>query len=252
MRRLTLLAACAGSALALPLLASAGQPPLAPARSLTRAVASPALVMLGDAAPGRIATTRTEPAIRIRLSQYVGGTKPDCVGCGWTGLLDLAPAPLYNLHEDFAIALWRWTRDHDMWPGNDGDEDAGTDPAIAARWLRGQGYLAGLPREITTEREARVAVLTQGPLGFSTPWFEGMTTPDARGVIRRTGAWVGDHFWIALWFNQATGRWVFLNSWAGWPPYDKFGQRVEMPASDVRRLFALGATAFVPVKAKRR
>jgi len=234
---------------------AAPRPPLAPVGTFVHPVSS-ALVatvaMLRDPAPGHIATLRTEPHYLTPVSQYLDGVgMPDCVGCGWADIMRTQPPQVHaEIDETWALTLWRWARDHGYDPSARGNEQSGSDPLVASRWLRGHGYLTAAPRRISTEHEARIAVLTQCPLGFATPWYQGMDTPDATGMIHRSGIIEGEHYLEAIWFDQRANQWVFVNSWVGYGPYDRWNQRVTMSAADVRRLIAWGGYFIVPSKSR--
>ncbi len=241
-------------------------PPLAPAGAMIRQTTalSRAISLLGDPAPiGRIKRQVSMPRLRPALSQ---NPYPACVGFSLTHLLNASQqGPWYNLPRSFAIDLWRFARDHDIFKENDGDENAGTLVYPGELRLRALKYFSKVEQyDIWTEREARKKILTFGAGVLSTDWREGDNWPDQNGGIHFTGPVVGGHAILVYDFRYAetvtiSGRKVRLpdryyvqQSWSGFAPYDVWGQCVWMSAADMRRRLNQGGYIVFPTKSKAR
>lgn len=210
-------------------------PPVLPRGTLCKTPSAfSSLVKAFDPEEKFVKNAKEIPKHRVSLSQ---GQTPECVGFGTANLLNVdALGPFYNLPKEFAHKLYAWTRDHDSWPDNDGDPLAGTEPWKALKGLQKLGIIEGHIKGYYTEKTLREAVLTIGPCGFATAWYEGMDHPNPNGIIRRTGAYRGDHWWVFLGFDQKTNDYICFQSWGGYAPFDVFGQVVRLPAGDVRTL----------------
>lgn len=241
-------------------------PPLMPVGSLTRKTTalSRATAMLADPAPIGLKAKVGRPEHRASLSQ---GDKGACVGFSYANWLNMSnPKPWYNVKYDFALDLYRWARDHDMWPDNDGDDAQGTNPYDAERRLHQLKYTEPATRSayLPYEKDLRKQILTVGPAVLALDWYSGFDVPDANGGIHLNGYVRGGHAIPVFWFepkgkvkiNGKTvtlpARYYLLQSWSGYGPYDKWGQVVWMPAADMRRVLNRGGTASAPIKNKTR
>ena len=66
-------------------------------------------------------------------------------------------------------------------------------------------------------------LLHQGPVVFGTDWYDGMFTPDARGLVKITGARAGGHCFVGLGVDLDAGLVECANSWSiAWGMFGHF------------------------------
>jgi len=226
---------------------------------------SRALSLLQDPAPVGLRPNHARPRHRTSLPQ---GNMGACVGFSFANLLNMdTPSPWYDVDAQFAIDLYRWARDHDLWTDNDGDDQAGTNTFEATRRLYQLKYASNHPINgeiyLPFERDLRRYVLQTGPCVVALDWYSGMDSPDENGGIHLSGYVRGGHAICTFWFApkgevkmpdgravELPARYYMLQSWGGYPPFDRWGQVVWISAGDMRRLLNRGGYGTGIVKAK--
>lgn len=170
-----------------------------------------------------------------------------CVGFSRGNWLNSEPR-MKHVDEQFCVDLWNLAKRRDMWPENDNDPNGGTDPDIADRILRQNNIIIGKIKDFWSKKSIKKALLNEGPILFATDWYDGMDIPDENGYIYPTGEIRGGHAIVLIGFDK--GDVLFLNSWAGYEPWDKFGQVARMKFKDFGKLTASGNYGVIAEKTK--
>jgi len=133
------------------------------------------------------------------------GATSSCVGHAWAHWLDCAPFRQYlNPHGIYSLAKFQ-----DAWEGEDYD---GTSVRAGAKVLQTLGFIESYQWAMTTEQIV-YAVLEIGPVVVGTDWYEGMSTPDHRGLLTLSGDFQGGHAWIITGVNVDKRLFRMKNSW---------------------------------------
>jgi hypothetical protein len=150
----------------------------------------------------------------IRLDQ---GKEGACVGFGITHELAAAPSPVPGLTAQYA-------REKIYWEAQKIDGQPGGAYPGAVPVYEGTSVLAGLK---TAQKlgwmdsyrwafgidDLILGVGHNGPAVLGIPWYQGMMTPDSKGVIRPTGKLSGGHCILTRGVDVLHERFRLPNSW---------------------------------------
>jgi len=234
-------------------------PPVSPEYLMVRKTTalSRAVELMADAAPlSAVPTSKhiPKPHLRAPLAQEGGS----CTGFSFTNWLNTdTEKPWYNESNDLALQIYAWARDHDDIKSNDGNPEEGTYTWMVEKRLRQLKYIDQTDNSfVQYEKDLRKQIQTVGPVVLSMLWYSGFDVPDDNGGIHLAGEIRGGHAILCFWFEPASNglpaRYYLFQSWKGYAPYDKFGQIVWIPASDMRRLLNRGGYGLAPTKNPKR
>jgi len=225
------------------ILPAAPLPPLQPRHSLCQPQSFAAAMgaSLAKATKGRIKATVSVPRWGELLGQ---GSDPACIGLGTANWGNATPAVRWGWGAGKARNLWQQARDRDKRFRGDPTAGAYTGDLLAVLHARG---LISEPKLLWNATMLERAVLTRGPAMMSTPIFFDMYFPDAAtGRIHPTGDYIGDHWWVVLWFD-GKDFWV-ANSWKGFGPWDAISNVAKISAADMAILFRYGGQGIIAAK----
>lgn len=133
----------------------------------------------------------------------------------------------HYLDETKAVEIYSLGTKLDGIPGNTYPPvDGGGSGIGVAKAAKKLGYLAGYTW--TFSLAGFLAALQTQPLIVGTIFYEGMESPDARGLVRPTGDPVGGHEYLALEVDYQRDELEFRNSWsAGWGVKGHFRMKIE-------------------------
>lgn len=139
------------------------------------------------------------------------GDKPQCVGYSWVGWLE--DGPVYQVDKphpcmDPAV-VYAEAQKIDEWAGTPHD---GTSVRAAAKVLQGMGYIKNYNWAFTISDLVNT-VLTLGPVVVGTDWYQGMMTPNKKGVISASGAVLGGHAYLINGADSTKKLLRIKNSW---------------------------------------
>jgi hypothetical protein len=94
------------------------------------------------------------------------------------------------------------------------------------------------------EEDLALAVGHLGPAVLGVNWYEGMETPDYRGVIHATGECLGGHAILCKGYDARREMYRLLNSWSRY-----WGKRGEcwITTADLARLLKEDGEACIPL-----
>ena len=166
------------------------------------------------------------------------GATPECVAYALLHHLNDGPDPytLFNVRRPGMVPreLYCDARDRDPWP-KPCDAHAGTSLRAGAKALKARGFITRY-EWLRTLPDITAYVLGTGALVLGTHWFEGMSRPDADGVIRIAGGLLGGHAYVLNGINVDSGFARVKNSWGrGWG----MGGHAFLPLEDLERLTGL-------------
>lgn len=119
----------------------------------------------------------------------------------------------------------------DPWAGTPHE---GTTVRAAAKTLQRLGLIKSYHWAFTLE-DVVSTVLNHGPVIMGTNWYEGMSDPDAKGVLHATGQMIGGHAYVINGVNVPARMFRCKNSWSrswnkrgfGFMPFDLVGKLIE-------------------------
>jgi hypothetical protein len=88
-------------------------------------------------------------------------------------------------------------------------------------------------------------ILTKGPVGFGSNWYEGMFTPDNTGHLLPSGTVKGGHWYVLNGYDPSTDDFTMLNSWG--PSWGQDGMAL-MHGAVVGRLLGEQGEAYAAVE----
>lgn len=134
---------------------------------------------------------------------------PHCVGFSWAHWLQCAP---YRQWVE-PLGIYKLAQRLDEWEGTDYD---GTSVRAGAKALASLGFI-GAYHWATDVHEIAETILHTGPVVVGTEWTEGMSSPDAQGIVRPEGTSLGGHAYILTGVNVERRLFRLKNSWGrGW------------------------------------
>lgn len=140
------------------------------------------------------------------------GATSQCVGYAWAHFLEDSPVT----HPDPAKTaivkpedIYREAQLIDEWPGENYD---GTSVRAGVKVLQKLGYIESYlwAWDLNTVVNA---LLTTGPVVVGTNWYEGMYTPNSKGLIKIAGEAIGGHAYLLNGVNTKTKMIRLKNSW---------------------------------------
>lgn len=116
----------------------------------------------------------------------------------------------YLTHDD-ALNLYAVATQIDNIPGAYPPDDTGSSGLAVCKAGRRMGYLSGYRHAFSFNQFA--SALQLQPVIVGTNWYQGMSTPDAKGYVTPTGNLDGGHEYLALGIDYERKAVTFLNSW---------------------------------------
>lgn len=179
-----------------------------------------------------------------RLDQ---GQEGQCVSYAWHHEACATPAPRKAPSPEILRERYHRMQEIDPWPGGEyagaSPNYSGTSVLAGAQVMQAAGYFSEY-RWAFTVHDVLLALTHEGPVVLGVDWYEGMFTPDARGLIRISGNKAGGHAILARGCNLKTREIILRNSWG--PNYGVKGD-CRIGFDDLERLLADGGDACVPV-----
>ena len=109
----------------------------------------------------------------------------------------------------------------DSTPGSYPPDDTGSSGLAVAKAAKGEGLISSYAHAFGIDHA--LAALMAGPVICGTNWYEGMFTPDPKGLVTISGALAGGHEWALVGVNVTTRILTSLNSWgSSWGDKGKF------------------------------
>lgn len=177
------------------------------------------------------------------------GQTGHCVGFGWADRINALEA-----NDPDAATFQGFTNDdaHKIYyeakviDGEAGQEN-GSSTRSGAKAVKARGLIASYAFATTTG-EITLWVTSRGPVVVGTDWYEGMENPDARGLVRISGAVLGGHEWLIVGYDPAAvggPEYICQNSWGdSWGVHGLFRIKV----ADFAQLLAAAGDACVVVE----
>jgi len=177
------------------------------------------------------------------------GADPHCVAFALAHWLADGPRPVsifarsrpgVNTRELYCAA-----QKLDPWPGDcDDHQYDGTSVRAGVQALQAWGHVREYRWCYSADEVART-VLTTGPVIMGTLWYEGMSRPNAAGVMTRTGDVQGGHAYVVNGVNLDDGLFRIKNSWGR-----AWGQRGHafIRLADLDALIVSYGDACVPIQ----
>lgn len=134
--------------------------------------------------------------------------RPFAVGCAWRAWLMAEPAR--SAAGPPAVELYHEARTLDEWAG---ELYAGTSVRAGVKALDRLGLVAAYHWAETADDALRWLLAGRGTLVVGSDWYEGMFTPDARGLLTPTGRVVGGHAYLLYRADRARGLVGVCPSW---------------------------------------
>lgn len=169
-----------------------------------------------------IASVRWERHVPIFDQGRVGScTGNAAIGVLCTGLLwPIHPDTRYTPDEAGALAIYSDAEDIDG-DGPYPPQDNGSSGLSVAKAAKARGMIAEYRHTFGIDDALRALTIT--PLITGIPWYEGMFTPDAQGVLTVTGRLAGGHEIVVDEYDAARQLVGFTNSWgASWGADGRF------------------------------
>lgn len=169
------------------------------------------------------------------------GSTPACTGFSVTQEAAARPVKVPNLTNAIAQAVYRRAKQLDEWPGEnyDGSSVLGAMKAGTERkWYKEYRWAFSIDDLV-------LAVGYKGPAVLGIEWYEGMSDPDAKGIIRPTGGLQGGHAILCNGYNIKTQLFRLHNSWG--PSWGKNGECF-ISKADLATLLKREGEACIPVK----
>lgn len=168
-------------------------------------------------------TLPASPAKSVTWERHIPilsqGQVGSCTGNAITGALGSGPlydaimrtvSPLPSFDEAMALAIYSAaeTLDGDgPYPPNDN----GSSGLSVAKVATTDGYVSGYQH--ATSVDAAHTAIQAGPFITGTNWMTGMDTPNAEGIVTRSGQVRGGHEYVCREYDAARDLWWFDNSW---------------------------------------
>ncbi len=160
------------------------------------------------------------------------GISQTCVGHSWT--LFITSAPRLTSPGPDPYEIYRAAQELDVLPGQEprvcgASVRSGAQAMQKLKWIKGDYLWAD---------DAGVLwsfLLTRGPAVLASDWFEGMNSPDARGVVSLTGRRMGGHCFLCYGVSAEERAFLCANSWG---PKWGLGGTFLFPYDVVAQLFA--------------
>ena len=137
------------------------------------------------------------------------GSEGACTGFAVSHEACADPAPIPDITNETARAIYHEAKKHDQW---DGEAYEGSSVLGAMKAAVLQGWYIEY-RWAFSERDIALAVAYSGPVVMGTDWHEGMSKPDVNGIISMTGEMLGGHAYLIRGIDVATGMYRIRNSW---------------------------------------
>jgi hypothetical protein len=169
------------------------------------------------------------------------GSSSACTGFSVAQEAAARPVVVPGITNLIGRALYERAKQLDQWPGEgyDGSSVLGAIKAGAEK-----GWYPEY-RWAFSEKDLCLAVGFSGPAVLGINWYEGMSSPDATGLIKVTGRLQGGHAILCVGVNVKTKLYRLHNSWG--PGWGKNGECF-IAAADLARLLRERGEACIPVK----
>lgn len=171
------------------------------------------------------------------------GREGACTGFGTSHEGAAEPCVVPNITNETAKKLYYRARQLDDFPGEDYE---GSTVIAAVKAACELGWYDEY-RWAFSVKDLILALGHQGPAILGMRWYEGMSTPNSRNIIRPTGSLLGGHCICAIGYDLKTDMVQLLNSWG--PKWGKNG-RCWISRKDLAELARHDGEACIPVKRK--
>ena len=167
------------------------------------------------------------PKIKKRLwtcPQFDQGATPRCVAYAIGHELAATPVAVKGITDSFLYSLYCEAQKIDPWVGsecgNNPPKYGGTSLLAGIKTAQNLGFFKEYRWAYNVETLA-LGIAMNGPAVLGIRWYAGMTTPDSKGFISRTGALQGGHAILAIGVDYPNQFFTFRNSWG--PDYGDNG-----------------------------
>jgi hypothetical protein len=140
------------------------------------------------------------------------GNEGACTGFSVCHEAAARPVKVKGINNNVAREVYHMAQQLDEWPGDDYEGSSVLGAMKAGRqkgWYKEYRWAFG-------EQDLCLAVGYKGPCVLGINWYDGMSTPDSKGIIAPTGAIAGGHAIMCNGFNVKTGLYRLHNSWGNW------------------------------------
>jgi len=169
------------------------------------------------------------------------GQEGACTGFSVSHEAAARPVCVTGITNQTAQAVYRRAQQIDEWPG---ESYEGSSVLAAMKAGKELGWYEEY-RWAFGEADLALAVSRKGPAVLGVNWYEGMGTPDSRGVITVTGRVMGGHAIVCNGYNVKTKMYRLHNSWGkSWG----INGACFISAADMARLLSEQGDACIPVK----
>lgn len=129
----------------------------------------------------------------------------------WETLVTKLAAGLV-LDETYARdTLYHLATTYDSFDGTYPPTDTGSDGLSVAKAAQSQGLINGYQHALSMD--AALAALQRGPVITGVNWYDGFDSPDANGLVHKTGSVRGGHEFVVVGYDPATKLVKARNSW---------------------------------------
>jgi len=140
------------------------------------------------------------------------GNQPQCVGYAWAHFIEDSPEthpdPERSAYVDPA-EIYHEAQKIDEFPGEGYD---GTTVRAGAKYLQKSGYIGEYLWAYDADTLAR-NILEVGPVVMGTDWYQGMFSPDNKGILHLEGPNAGGHAYLINGYNSQRKLFRIKNSW---------------------------------------
>lgn len=168
------------------------------------------------------------------------GKEGACTGFGTSHEGAAEPCIVPNITNDTAKQLYYRARQLDDFPGEDYEGStvlAAVKAACELGWYTEYRWAFSI-------KDLALAIGHQGPAILGTRWYEGMSSPNWRNIIKPTGSLLGGHCYCVIGYDAKNDLFLILNSWG--PKWGKNG-RCWIRGRDLAQLLRHDGEACIPV-----
>lgn len=174
----------------------------------------------------------------INLDQ---GSEPACTGFAVSHEAAARPCVVSGVTNKIALELYHRAQQLDEWPGEDYAGSSVLGAMKAGRERRWYGEY----RWAFSIDDLILAIGYHGPAVLGICWYEGMSDPDANGLIAPTGDLLGGHAILCNGYNAKSKLFRLHNSWG--KSWGKNGECF-ISCANLARLLKDEGEACIPVK----
>jgi hypothetical protein len=142
------------------------------------------------------------------------GRLGSCTGnaaAGWLGTDDAVQPGRADVTEALAVDIYSAATRIDPFDGAYPPEDTGSDGLSVAKVLKARGLIGSYTHCFSLGDV--LAALQSGPVITGTPWYDGMFTARARGLVEISGPVAGGHEYVVEGVDTDRAEVICANSW---------------------------------------